>query len=908
MKLLFADYPDALANTREVVEKIETYPLNSDPIMPEFFIPEEFDGANDYLKHITFEGAKFRYGKVTKEIKERLDFELETIKNMGFPDYFLIVWDFLKAARDMGVWVGPGRGSAAGSVVSYCLRITDIDPLKYDLLFERFLNPDRISMPDIDIDFDDEGRNKLLKWVSDKYGKMRVAHLITFGTMAAKMAIRDVARVQKLPLPEADRLAKLVPDAPGTSLSKAFKEVAELKHELKEGAPEVTSVLENALRLEGSVRNTGTHACGIIIGREDLHNYVPLATVKESVLDISTQFDGKYIESIGLLKMDFLGLKTLSIIKATLENIKLSKDEDVDIEAIPFDDKATYELYSRGDTVALFQFESDGMQTYLKELKPTRFEDLIAMNALYRPGPMQYIPKFIDRKHGRQEIEYDLPIMEDILKETYGITVYQEQVMLLSRKMAGFTRGESDSLRKAMGKKKIAEMAKLQEKFFEGCVKNGLPKEKVAKVWKDWEEFAKYAFNKSHATCYSYLSFQTAYLKTHYPAEFMAANLSHNLNDIKKITQLIGETTNMGIDVMRPDINESSYNFTVTKDSVIRFGLAAIKGVGGAAVEQIIAERNENGPFANVFDFAKRVNLKSVNKRSFEALAAAGAFDGFPNSHRAQYFHRESENAPIFIETILRHGAQFQDKKNSAQTSLFGEMGDAFEILDPVLPKTEPWTLVHKLRLEKDVTGFYISGHPLDEFKMTIDRYCNVELNELRSDMKKFAKSKKKLIFAGMVTEFTQRTSKKGDPFGVFTLEDYSGNMSLMMFKEEYLKRKHMLEVGNNIFVNAVVEERRHQKGSYDVRISDITLLSDAMNKLAKTLTINIDAGDIDEDLIRILAETAKENSGNCTLQIKVNDTDNGDSLTMKTVKMKIEPRSFIYEIRRRSKLSYSIN
>ena len=451
-------------------------------------------------------------------------------------------------------------------------------------------------------------------------------------------------------------------------------------------------------------------------------------------------------------------------------------------------------------------------------------------------------------------------------------------------------------------------MAKLQEKFFEGCEKNGLPKDKVAKVWKDWEEFAKYAFNKSHATCYSHLSFQTAFLKTHYPAEFMAANLSHNLNDIKKITQLIGETTHMGIDVMRPDINESSYNFTVTKDGVIRFGLAAIKGVGGAAVEQVISERTENGPFTNVFDFAKRVNLKSVNKRSFEALAAAGAFDGFPDTHRAQYFHRENENTPMFIETILKHGAQFQEKQNSSQTSLFGEMEDAFEILDPVLPKAEPWTLVHKLRLEKDVTGFYISGHPLDEFKMTIDRYCNVELNELRSDMKKFAEGKNKLIFAGMVTEFQQRTSKKGDPFGMFTLEDYSGSMNFMMFKEDYLKRKHMLEVGNNIFINATVEERRHQKGNFDVRISDITLLSDAMNKLAKTLTINIDAGDIDEDLIKILAETAKENSGNCILQIKVKDTDNGDSLTMKTVKMKVEPRSFIYEIRRQSKLSYLIN
>ena len=595
MMELFADIPPAITNTQEIVDKISVYELDHKPIMPEFEIPAEFEDAMAYLKHISYEGAKFRYGDITDDLTERIEFELATIKKMGFPDYFLIVWDFLKEARKMSVSVGPGRGSAAGSVVAYSLQITDIDPLKYNLLFERFLNPDRISMPDIDIDFDDEGRDKVLEYVSNKYGKMRVAHLITFGTMAAKMALRDVARVQKLPLSEADRLAKMVPERPGVSLTEALKEVPEFSNELTDGKPEVQEVIKNALTLEGSIRNIGTHACGVIIGRDDLYNYVPLSTAKDSMLGIATQYDGKNIESIGLLKMDFLGLKTLSILKDTIVNIKRSKGIDLDIEKIPFDDKETYELFSRGDTTALFQFESDGMQKHLQALKPTRFEDLIAMNALYRPGPMKYIPNFIDRKHGREEIVYDIPIMEEILEETYGITVYQEQVMLLSRKMAGLTGGQSDSLRKAMGKKNQAEMDKLHLIFLEGCKKNGLPEDKVKKVWNDWIEFTKYAFNKSHATCYSYLAYQTAYLKAHFPAEFMAANLSHNLNDIKKITQLISESSRMGIEVTRPDVNESSLNFTVNKQGVIRFGMAAIKGVGEAAVEQIIEEREKNG-------------------------------------------------------------------------------------------------------------------------------------------------------------------------------------------------------------------------------------------------------------------------------------------------------------------------
>jgi DNA polymerase-3 subunit alpha len=906
MKTLFSDVPEAISNTKEIVDKVEVFELNSKPIMPEFKIPAEFADADDYLRHITYEGAKIRYSEIGEELKNRIDFELETIKKMGFPGYFLIVWDFLVAARNMGVWVGPGRGSAAGSVVSYALRITDIDPLKYDLLFERFLNPDRISMPDIDIDFDDDGRNKLLKWVSDKYGKMRVAHLITFGTMAAKMAIRDVARVQKLPLSEADRLAKLVPEKPGITLAKALKDAPDFKNELENGKPEVSSVIKNAMVLEGSIRNTGTHACGIIIGREDLDNYVPLTSVKESELDIATQFDGKFIESIGLLKMDFLGLKTLSIIKDTIQNIRRSKGIELDIETIPFDDKETYELFGRGDTVALFQFESDGMRKYLKDLKPSRFEDLIAMVSLYRPGPMNYIPSFIRRKHGQEEIEYDLPIMEEILKETYGITVYQEQVMLLSRKLAGFTRGQSDSLRKAMGKKKIAEMAKLYVKFVEGCLANGFPKDKVEKIWKDWEEFANYAFNKSHATCYAHLAYQTGYLKTHFPAEFMAANLSRNLNDIKKITQLIGEANHMNIEVTRPDVNESALDFTVTREGVIRFGMAAIKGVGGAAVEQLIAEREKNGFFKSIFDFAKRVNLRSVNKRSFEALAMAGAFDGFPDSHRAQYFYKETENDPEFIEIVIKHGARFQEKNNSTQVSLFGEMEDAFEILDPPMPETEPWSLIKKLKLEKQVTGFYISGHPLDEFRFTMERYCNIEISELKDNLSSY--DKQTVMFAGMITDSQQRTSKNGSPFGIFSIEDFSGNMSFMLFNEDYLKRKHMLEVGNKVFVVATVEERRHQPGNFDIRVGDIFLLTEAMSKLAKSIVLNISALDISDELIEKLTFLAKENEGSCAIELKIDDPEDGKVLRMKSSKIKVEPRSFVHEIDKLENLKFSIN
>jgi len=901
---VFADVPQALKNTKEIADKVEVYGLNKDPIMPEFVIPEEFGNADDYLKHITYLGAEKRYPEVTDDIRSRIDFELETIKKMGFPDYFLIVWDFLVAARDMGVIVGPGRGSAAGSVVSYSLRITDIDPLKYNLLFERFLNPDRISMPDIDIDFDDDGRDKILAWVRDKYGVNCVAHLITFGTMAAKMAIRDVARVQRLHLSEADRLAKMVPDTPGITLNKAMKENPELKKELEEGKPEVSSVLKNAITLEGSVRNTGTHACGIIISKNDLNNYIPVTSVKDSVLTYATQIDGKYIESVGLLKMDFLGLKTLSIIKDTVENIRKSKGDIIDIEKIPFDDELTYNLFSKGDTVALFQFESDGMRKHLKDLKPTRFEDLIAMVALYRPGPMAYIPNFIDRKHGKEKIEYDFPEMQEDLEETYGITVYQEQVMLLSRKLAGFTRGQSDSLRKAMGKKKIAEMEKLKVKFIEGCENNNLDIAKVEKVWKDWEAFASYAFNKSHATCYAHLAYQTAYLKAHYPAEFMAANLGRNLHDIKKITHLIAETKRMGISVLRPDINESSASFTVTKSGIIRFGLAAIKGVGEAAVDQITAEREKSNFFTSIFNFVKRVSLKSVNKRSIEALAKAGAFDSFENTHRAQYFFTEGDNSGNYIEKVIKHGAKYQEQQDSSQVSLFGDT-EMFEVRDPEMPECEQWSLPVQLQFEKEVTGFYISGHPLDDFILTMDRFSQVKIDKLRNELDKY--KDQQITFAGMITDSSQKMSKNGDPFGTFVIEDFSGNINLVLFSEMYLKKKHMLELGNNIFITARIEERRYQPGSLQIKILEIYLLSETMSKLAKAILLDIPATEINETISTDIFELTKAYPGDTPLQVRLTDPENNVSILLKSINTKVDSRLFVKELSEKGDIQYSI-
>ena len=934
MKEIFKDLPEAIISTQEIVNKVENYELNRDAVMPEFDIPEDFATLDeyknkytqeeliaefkedrfyklggydkvlriklesDYLKKITYEGAKKRWGEnLSEDVKDRLDFELDVIKTMGFPGYFLIVWDFLKAAREMGVIVGPGRGSAAGSAVAYSLRITEIDPIKYDLLFERFLNPDRISMPDIDIDFDDDGRAKILKWVVDKYGEKRVAHIITFGTMAAKSAIRDVGRVQQYPLSDTDKIAKLVPEKPGTKLKDAIKEVSELK-EIRNGEGEATEVLKFAEVLEGSVRNTGTHACGIIIGRDDLEKYIPVCTASGSELKYVTQYDGKHVEDIGLLKMDFLGLKTLSIIKDTIENIKLSKGIDVDIENVDLNDKETYELYSKGQTTGLFQFESDGMKKHLMDLKPSRFEDLIAMNALYRPGPMEYIPTFIKRKHGKEKIEYDLPMMSKYLEETYGITVYQEQVMLLSRYLAGFSRGESDTLRKAMGKKKIAEMEKLKVKFIEGCkANNQFVKEceeskkdidkTIEKIWKDWEAFAKYAFNKSHATCYSYISFQTAYLKAHYPAEFMAAVLSRNKKDIKKITFFMNECKNMGINVLGPDVNESYTNFTVNKKGDIRFGLAAVKDVGSNAVVNIIEVRKD-GEFIDVYNFIERVNLSAVNKKTIESLAYAGAFDDM-KIQRNQFFDENGEASDnSFVMRLINYGNKYKNDQSS-EPNLFGEVYNT-HIEKPELPEPRDWNIIDKLSHEKEKIGIYLSSHPLDSFKMIIDKLNPVQIN-LLNDIDKL--KDKEFVVVGYINESIERMTKKGVPYGKVTVEDLSGIYTFTFFSKQWSQWKDNLNAGYSVAIRIKVEipSWKKDKAEYQVNVKNVDLLYNLKDKVFKSLEIIIPIENINDDLINELDKNLQQlNKGNSQLKITIFDAEKNidTKLTSKSIKIDI--------------------
>ncbi|MBN2348575.1 MAG: DNA polymerase III subunit alpha [Bacteroidales bacterium] len=876
MAELFSDVPEALSTTQEISDKIEIYELNSNPIMPDFPIPEGFEDEDSYLRHITYEGAKKRYPELPDNIKDRIEFELETIKKMGFPGYFLIVWDFIKAAREMDVSVGPGRGSAAGSVVAYCLKITDIDPIKYNLLFERFLNPDRISMPDVDIDFDEDGRDKVLQWVVEKYGKKRVAHIITFGTMAPKMAIRDVARVQKLELQEADRLAKLVPERPGTSFEKAYKEVPELSEERNSPNALISSTLKYAEVLEGSVRQTGIHACGIIIGKDNLENYIPISTNKDAELYV-TQYDGKHIEAVGMLKMDFLGLKTLSIIKDTVDNIKVSKGIIIDIDNLPLDDADTFELYSRGETTGLFQFESDGMKKHLRALKPNRFEDLIAMNALYRPGPMEYIPHFIDRKHGKEKIEYDLPEMEEFLKDTYGITVYQEQVMLLSQKLAGFSKGMADSLRKAMGKKIKSMMDDLKEKFVEGCRNNGYEENKIIKIWRDWEAFAQYAFNKSHSTCYAYVSYQTAYLKAHFPAEFMAAVLSRNLNDIKKVSFFMDECKRMGLKVLVPDINESYLRFTVNKAGNIRFGLAAIKGVGEAAVEHIITERQTNGAFKNIFDFVERVNLSTVNKRSFEAIIMAGGFDSFEEIQRHQFFEQNDKEEP-FLESLIKYGNKIQNESNSAPT-LFGDIVD-IEIAIPTIPICEEWPHLVKLNKEKEVIGIYLSAHPLDDFKLEIDTLCNTSLTELK-DLPEL--KDKEICVAGIVSSANHAISKKGNPYGVITLEDYSDSFRMTLFGRDYEQFRNYMYPGYSLLLKGSVQQKSWPKDNPELefRIKSIAMLSSAKEELIKSILIRVPLENLTGDLIENLQNYIPENGGKIDLKFYIYDKSEGISIEM---------------------------
>ncbi len=875
MRAIFSDIPEAIDNVAGLVNKIEKFKLDHAPIMPEFELPEGHTDKDEYLKFLTFRGADLRWGTLTKEQTERLDFELAMIAKMGFPGYFLIVQDFLRAAREMGVSVGPGRGSAAGSAVAYCLRITDIDPIKYGLLFERFLNLDRISMPDIDIDFDEDGRESVLKYVVDKYGHDKVAHIITFGSMAAKMAIRDVARVQKLPLPDADRLAKLVPERPGITLSAAYSEVPELAKERDSSNKLIAQTLKYAEVLEGSVRQTGVHACGIIIGKDSLDNYIPLCTAKDTNL-YATQYDGGHVESVGLLKMDFLGLKTLSIIKDALDNIKKSRGIEIDIDNLPLDDKKTFELFSNGETTGIFQFESTGMKRYLRDLEPNRLEDLIAMNALYRPGPMEYIPKFIRRKHGTEKIDYPIPTMEKYLNDTYGITVYQEQVMLLSQELAGFTKGEADSLRKAMGKKKRSIMDEMKVKFQEGCTKNGFEESIVNKIWSDWEAFAQYAFNKSHSTCYALIAFQTGYLKANYPAEYMAAVLSRNINDIKKITTFMDETRRMGMEVLGPDVNESNVKFTVNKDGNIRFGLGAIKGVGESAVLQLIEEREKDGLYKDIYDLVERVNLNSLNKKNLEAMAVAGAFDCFPEIIRAQYFSLDTKGSS-FIESLIRYGNNARSVRSSSQQSLFGETG-GFDMVKPEPTPCSDWPKLEKLNREKEVIGIYLSSHPLDDFKLEINTFASVTLSDLQNLREYLDRD---VIVAGMVTETKNGISKNGKPYGSFTLQDYSDSFRFIMFDKEYIENSKFFITGYYLLIKGRVQKRKYREDELELRIKTINLLSSVKDELIKSVTLKINPENISNEMINELRELIQENKGETELKFLFIDPEDKISLPM---------------------------
>ena len=929
MAELFGDHPEALTTTLEIADKVEEYSLEHKPLMPNFPIPDDFPidlpqlkesfskkikdevllaevqratsldeliGGHPelaeslmiakqflYLKHLTFEGARRRYGELNEQILKRLDYELSTIEWMGIPGYFLIVWDFIRAARELGVSVGPGRGSAAGSVVAYSLGITNIDPIKYDLLFERFLNPDRISLPDVDVDFDEDGRADVLHYVVEKYGSKRVAQIITFGTMAPKAAIKDVARVQKLPLSESNRISKLVPEKPGTTFEKAFKEAPELLAERESENPLIRATMKYAEQLEGSVRQTGVHACGVIIGQDDLEKFAPIAIAKDAELNV-VQFEGKQVESVGLIKMDFLGLKTLSIIKDALENIEASKGVKIDIDAIPLDDAATYELYSRGETTGLFQFESPGMKKHLRNLKPNRFEDLIAMNALYRPGPMEYIPSFIARKHGQEKVTYDIPDMEEYLKDTYGITVYQEQVMLLSQKLAGFTGGQADTLRKAMGKKKKDVLDKMKPQFIEGAQKNGHDPKICEKIWSDCEAFASYAFNNSHSTCYAYVSYQTAYLKAHYPAEFMAALLSRNLSDIKKISFFMDECKRMGLSVLGPDVNYSKSRFSVDDEGNVRFGLAAIKGVGEAAVQDIVECRQRDGKFKSVYDFMERVNLQAVNRKTLENLAVGGAFDSISDLPRSAYFASDGREG-TFLEALVRYGNRVQSEKANVQQSLFGGGNAEADIQKPEPLPHEPWTKLEMLNKEREVIGIYLSSHPLDDFSVIIRHYCHSTLGDLQDlpSMKN-----KDFTVAGMVTSVTHLTTKTGKPYGRFTIEDYNSSHEFVLFSKDYENFRRYLYEGYYLLVRGRVQERTYNPNELECRINSMMMLSEAQETLIRELTIALPVAELTEDIVSQLKETINENRGNVTLRVKVLDpqADVAVNLYSKTLKV----------------------
>ncbi len=972
MNDIFSDVPEAMANTVEILDKVETYSLDADPIMPFFPIPESFgteeewrkkfteqqlyeeftsdeNGQNplpseeaqkkikklggydkiyrikfeaDYLAKLAYEGATKRYGDpIPTEVEERVKFELHIMKTMGFPGYFLIVQDFINSARDeLGVMVGPGRGSAAGSVVAYCLGITKIDPLKYDLLFERFLNPDRISLPDIDTDFDDDGRGKVLKWVMDKYGHENCAHIITYASMATKNSIKDVARVEKVPLSISNALCKAIPDrlpdvdgkTPKMNLPNAIKAVPELQEAEASTDPHLANTIKYAKMLEGTVRGTGIHACGFIICRDPISDHVPVSTADDpdfkGIKTNCTQYDGHVIESTGLIKMDFLGLKTLSELKEACANIKRTRGIDVDLDTIPIDDPKTYELYQQGRTVGTFQFESQGMQKYLRELHPTVFEDLIAMNALYRPGPMDYIPSFIARKNGREEIKYDIDCMEKYLKDTYGITVYQEQVMLLSRQLADFTRGESDALRKAMGKKKKDIVDAMKPKFIEGGKKNGHDPKILEKIWADWEKFASYAFNKSHAACYSWVAYQTAYLKANYPAEYMAAIMSRRRDQITEITKLMDECKQMGIATLGPDVNESYEKFGVNHHGEIRFGLGAIKGMGDSAALSIIDEREKNGPYKDIYDFAQRVNFSSVNRKAFESLALSGGFDSF-GIRREDYF-ATNHKGETFIETLCRYGQLYQQEQAEMKNSLFGMLGEEVEIAQPQPAKNDArWSDIVRLNKERELVGIYLSAHPLDEYRIILDNMCNTKCAEL-TDVSKLA-DREDVIFGGIVTATKTGFTKTGKPYGVVTLEDFEGSGELFMMGEEWGQRAGMFSIGASVYVTGKVRPRflYNENGPKDLKIGGVEFLQTIKEKAIDRITISMMTDQITDEIVNDLTELANENPGKTKLFFQLLDSTGKHHVLLRSKREGIDVKNNLIDyINTHEGLAYSIN
>ena len=964
MNEVFGDLPEAMRNTLEILDKVETYSIDHSPIMPFFPIPEDFgteeqwrqrfspedlyreftsdeNGNNqlpaeegeakikklggidklyrikfeaDYLAKLAYDGAMRLYGNpLTDEVKERINFELHIMKTMGFPGYFLIVQDFINAAEnELEVMVGPGRGSAAGSVVAYCLGITKIDPIKYDLLFERFLNPDRISLPDIDTDFDDDGRGRVLEWVENKYGHDKVAHIITYGTMATKNSIKDVARVEKVPLDQVNALCKLIPDKLPDGLKmnipNAIKSIPELREAEASTDERMRNTMMYAKMLEGTVRGTGIHACGTIICRDAISDWVPVSTAEDKTDPghklLCTQYDGHVIEETGLIKMDFLGLKTLSILKEAVENVRVSTGTNIDLEKIPIDDPLTYQLYCEGRTIGTFQFESAGMQKYLRELQPSVFEDLIAMNALYRPGPMDYIPDFIARKRDPSKVKYDIPCMEKYLKDTYGITVYQEQVMLLARQLAGFTRGQSDTLRKAMGKKLMAQMDKLETLFYEGGTKNGHSKETLNKIWEDWKKFASYAFNKSHATCYSWVAFQTAYLKAHYPAEYMAAVMSRNLANIAEITKFMDECRSMGIRTLGPDVNESRLKFSVNKKGEIRFGLAAIKGMGDAAAQAIISERETNGPFKDVFDVVQRVNLSSVNKKALESLALSGGFDSFSIA-RERYIGTDVKGT-AFLDTLVRYGQLYQAEQTQAQNSLFGAT-DAVEIATPPIPNADPWSSIERLNRERDLVGIYLSAHPLDDFKLVLTGMCNTHCAEL--DDKMALTKKEEIVLGGIVTEVKSKFTKTGKPCGFVMIEDFEGAGELAFFGEEWGKWRGHLSEGYTVFITAKCVQKYPNSNYIDFQVSNIEYLQSVSDKRIESFTIEADSNHIDETVVNDILTMVNESPGNTQLYFQIHDSESNNTVLLRSRTRPITvKRELVNYVESHPNMTYKVN